>query len=297
MLCLLVVWNPCPTLRKNAYDLYKNNLFTKHISYYIPRGATYGHQMMLDSIVKDGLTDAYDSIHMGACAEETSAKYDISREAQDEYAIESYKRAAAAWKSGAFKEEVVPVTIADKKKSVTVDTDEEYTKVNFDKFKSLRTVFKPKDGTITAGNASKLNDGASALVLVSEEQASNLNVKPLAEIISYADAACAPKFFTVAPSLAVPIALKRAGLTVDDIAKWEFNEAFSVVALANQKLLNLDPSKINVLGGAVALGHPIGSSGARIIVTLTHLLKSGEYGCASICNGGGGASAIVIKKL
>lgn len=265
--------------------------------FYSPRGAQFGHQKLLCSILKDGLTDSYDQIHMGVCAEETAAKYSINREAQDNYAINSYKRATNAWSKGLFKEEIIPIEIANKKKTIVVDTDEEFTKVNYVKISSLRPAFIKENGTVTAANASKINDGASALVLISEQKASELNVKPIAEIISYADAACSPKMFTVAPSLAVPIALKRAGLKVEDISLFEFNEAFSVVNLVNEKLLELDPSKCNIAGGAVALGHPIGSSGSRIIVTLAHLLKSGQYGCASVCNGGGGASAIIIKKL
>jgi len=265
--------------------------------FYTPRAVGFGHQVLGDAIIKDGLTDAYAHIHMGVCAEETASKYDITREHQDRHAINSYKRAADAWSKGLFKNEVVPVKLMNKKKEVTIDTDEEFTKVDYDKIASLRPVFKKEGGTVTAANASKINDGASVLVLVSEQKAKEFNLTPLAEIISYADAACAPKLFTIAPSLAVPIALNRAGLSINDISLFEFNEAFSVVSLVNEKLLELDPAKCNVAGGAVALGHPIGSSGSRIIVTLTHLLQAGQYGCAAICNGGGGASAIIIKKL
>lgn len=263
--------------------------------YYAPRGAAYGHQQLNDSIIKDGLWDAYNNIHMGSCAENTAANYNISREDQDEHAIESYKRAAKAWEAGAFDQEIAPVTLKSKKGEVVVKVDQEFTNVKFDKIKSLRTVFK-KDGTVTAANASTLNDGASALVLMSRAKADALGVKPLARIVSYADAATAPIDFTIAPSMALPIALKKAGLTVDDISKWELNEAFSVVSRVNEKLLKLDPSKVNVNGGAVALGHPIGSSGSRIVVTLTHLLKSGEFGAAAVCNGGGAASSIIIQK-
>ncbi|KAI9291539.1 thiolase [Neoconidiobolus thromboides FSU 785] len=264
--------------------------------FYSPRNVGYGHQQLLDSIVKDGLTDAYDHIHMGVCSEETAVNYNITREQQDQYAIKSYEKAAEAWKNKVFKEEVIPIEIVNRKKASVVDVDEEFTKVKFDKIASLKSVFK-KDGTITAANASKINDGASALVLVSESKANELNIKPLAEIISYADAACIPKNFTIAPSFAVPIALQRANLKIEDISLFEFNEAFSLVNLVNEKLLKLDPSKCNIAGGAVSLGHPIGSSGSRILVTLTHLLQPGQYGCAAICNGGGGASAIIIKKL
>ncbi|KAI8888790.1 thiolase [Backusella circina FSU 941] len=263
--------------------------------YYAQRGNVYGHQQLNDAIIKDGLWDAYNNIHMGSCAENTAANYNITREDQDSHAIESYKRAAKAWESGVFDEEIAPVTLKTKKGDKVIKVDEEFTNVKFEKVPSLRPVFK-KDGTVTAANASTLNDGASALVLMSREKAEELGVKPLARIISYADAATAPIDFTIAPSKALPIALEKAGLTYDDISKYELNEAFSVVARVNEKLMNLDPSKVNVAGGAVALGHPIGSSGSRIIVTLTHLLKSGEYGAAAVCNGGGAASAIVIQR-
>ncbi|RCH82495.1 erg10, acetyl-CoA C-acetyltransferase, partial [Rhizopus stolonifer] len=263
--------------------------------YYAPRNVAYGHQQMNDAIIKDGLWDAYNNIHMGGCAENTATNYSISREQQDEHAIESYKRAAEAWEKGVFDNEIVPVTLKSKKGEIIFKEDEEYKNVKFDKIKSLRPVFK-KDGSVTAANASTLNDGASALVLMSRAKADELGVKPLARIISYADAATAPIDFTIAPSKALPVALKKAGLTVDDISKFELNEAFSVVARVNEQLMKLDPSKVNVSGGAVALGHPIGSSGSRIIVTLTHLLKSGEYGAAAVCNGGGAASSIVIQR-
>ncbi|KAI0239936.1 hypothetical protein L0F63_001912, partial [Massospora cicadina] len=226
--------------------------------FYSPRSVAYGHQIQLDSIIKDGLTDAYDNIHMGCCAEETAAKYAITREQQDNHAISSYKRAAEAWKNGFLNEEVVPIKISMGKKETFVDTDEEYMNIKFDKLSSLRPVFKKEGGTVTAANASKLSDGASALVLASESSVKELNIRPIAEIISYADAATQPKLFTIAPSLAVPIALARAGLQIKDISLFEFNEAFSVVALVNEKLLGLDPAKCNIAGGAVALGHPIG---------------------------------------
>ncbi|KAG0742855.1 hypothetical protein G6F57_010437 [Rhizopus arrhizus] len=263
--------------------------------FYAPRNAAYGHQQLNDAIIKDGLWDAYNNIHMGGCAENTAVNYNISREEQDEHAIESYKRAAKAWESGMFDNEIAPVTLKSKKGETVIKVDEEYTNVNFDKIKSLRPVFK-KDGTVTAANSSTLNDGASALVLMSRAKAESLGVKPLARIISYADAATAPIDFTIAPSMALPVALEKAGLKKEDISKFELNEAFSVVARVNEKLMGLDSSKVNVSGGAVALGHAIGSSGARILVTLTHLLKSGEYGAAAVCNGGGAASSIVIQR-
>ncbi|KAJ2692929.1 Acetyl-CoA acetyltransferase A, mitochondrial [Coemansia spiralis] len=267
-----------------------------NVPFYAPRGREYGHAELTDGIVKDGLWDVYNRIHMGGCAENTARKHGIAREAQDAHAITSYKRAAAAWEAGVFANEVVPVTVRSRKGDRLVAVDEEYTNVNFDKVAALRPVFE-KDGTVTAANSSTLNDGASALLLLAADRAAALGVAPLARIVSYADAATHPIDFPIAPSLAVPIALERAGLALKDIALWEFNEAFSVVARVNEKILGLDPATVNVAGGAVALGHPIGSSGARIIVTLTHMLKPGQFGCAAICNGGGGASAVVIQRL
>ncbi|EPQ29831.1 uncharacterized protein PFL1_02504 [Pseudozyma flocculosa PF-1] len=264
--------------------------------YYLPRGTSFGHVQAADAIVKDGLHDVYNQVAMGNCAENTAKNLSITREAQDAYAIESYKRSADAWKAGAFKDEIVPVTIADRKGDVVVAEDEEYKNVKLDKIPTLRPVFD-KNGTVTAANASTLNDGASAVVLASKAETEKLGVKPLAQIISYADAACAPIDFPIAPAKAIPIALERAGITKDDVSLFEINEAFSAVALANNQILGLDASKVNVLGGGVSLGHPIGSSGARIVVTLAHALKPGQYGCAGVCNGGGGASAIVIKRL
>ncbi|KAI8098840.1 Thiolase, N-terminal domain-containing protein [Halteromyces radiatus] len=263
--------------------------------FYAPRNAAYGHQQLLDSIIKDGLWDVYNQIHMGSCAENTAANYNITREDQDKHAIESYTRAAKAWESGVFDNEIAPVTIKSRKGEVIVKVDEEFKNVKFDKVPSLRPVFK-KDGTVTAANASTLNDGASALVLMTRQKAQELGVKPLARIVSFADAACAPIDFTIAPSKALPIALEKAGLSINDISLFELNEAFSVVARVNEQLLGLDPSKVNIAGGAVALGHPIGSSGSRIVVTLTHLLKSGQFGAAAVCNGGGAASSIIIQK-
>ncbi|CDS03077.1 hypothetical protein LRAMOSA00479 [Lichtheimia ramosa] len=263
--------------------------------YYSKRNLLFGHQQLSDAIIKDGLWDVYNQIHMGNCAENTAKVQNISREEQDAHALESYRRAAKAWENGVFDNEIVPVSIKSKKGEVIVKEDEEYKNVKYEKIPTLRPVFQ-KDGTVTAANASTINDGASALVLMSRQKAEELGVKPLARILAYADAATAPIDFTIAPSMALPIALKKAGVDIKDISLFELNEAFSVVAKANEKILGLDPSKVNVAGGAVALGHPIGSSGSRIIVTLTHLLKSGELGAAGVCNGGGAASAIVIQR-
>ncbi|KAJ2684971.1 Acetyl-CoA acetyltransferase A, mitochondrial [Coemansia spiralis] len=267
-----------------------------NVPFYSPRAKDYGHAELSDGIIRDGLWDVYNNFHMGNCAEHTARKHAITREMQDAHAVASYRRAAAAWEAGVFKDEVVPVTIATRKGDSVVSVDEEFSNVNFDKIASLRPVFE-KNGTVTAANASTLNDGASALLLMAAQRASDLGVTPLARIVSYADAATLPIDFPIAPALAVPIALDRAGLATKDIALWEFNEAFSVVARVNEKILGLDPERVNVAGGAVALGHPIGSSGSRILVTLAHLLKPGQFGCASICNGGGGASAVVIQRI
>ncbi|PXW18142.1 MULTISPECIES: acetyl-CoA C-acyltransferase [Chryseobacterium] len=269
--------------------------------YYNARVATkLGDIKMLDGMVLDGLTDVYNKVHMGVCAEKCAADYNITREDQDNFAVESYKRSAKAWSEGKFNEEIVPVSIPQRKgEPVIFAEDEEYKAVNFDRISTLPTVFKKEEGTVTAANASTLNDGASALILVSKEKMEELGLKPLAKIVSYADAAHEPENFTTAPAKALPIALKKAGLEVSDIDFFEFNEAFSVVGLANNKILGLDAAKVNVNGGAVALGHPLGSSGSRIIVTLINVLKqnNGKYGAAAICNGGGGASAIVIENL
>ncbi len=269
--------------------------------YYHARNATkLGDVKMLDGMLLDGLTDVYNKVHMGVCAEKCAAKYEISREEQDNFAIESYKRSAKAWNEGNFKEEIVPVEIPQRKGDpIIFAEDEEFKSVNFDRISTLPTVFQKENGTVTAANASTLNDGASALVLMSKEKMEELGLKPLAKIISYADAAQEPEWFTTAPSKALPIALEKAGLQISDIDYFEFNEAFSVVGLANNKILGLDANKVNVNGGAVALGHPLGSSGSRIIVTLINILKQngGKYGAAAICNGGGGASAIVIENV
>lgn len=269
--------------------------------YFNARNATkLGDVKMQDGMVLDGLTDVYNKVHMGVCAEKCAAEYNISREDQDNFAIESYKRSAKAWEEGKFNAEVVPVEIPQRKGDpVIFAEDEEYKSVNYDRIGTLPTVFQKENGTVTAANASTLNDGASALVLMSKEKMDELGLKPLAKIVSYADAAHAPEWFTTAPAKALPVALEKAGLQVSDIDFFEFNEAFSVVGLANNKILGLDASKVNVNGGAVSLGHPLGSSGSRIIVTLINVLKqnNGKYGAAAICNGGGGASAIVIENV
>jgi acetyl-CoA C-acetyltransferase len=269
--------------------------------YYVEKaryGYRYGNGQLLDAIVKDGLTDVYHQNLMGNSAELCAEKYKITREQQDEFAINSYKKSAAAWAAGKFAEEVVPVTVATRKGEVVITEDEEYKNANFEKIPTLKTVFQ-KNGTVTAGNASKLNDGASAMVLMSKEKADAMGIKPLAKIIGYADAEQAPEWFTTTPSLAIPRAVEKAGLKMSDISFFEINEAFSVISLANNQLMNLDPAIVNVNGGAVALGHPLGNSGSRIIVTLIHVLKQNKakYGVAGICNGGGGASAIVIENL
>ncbi|MFM7596268.1 MAG: acetyl-CoA C-acyltransferase [Flavobacteriales bacterium] len=262
-------------------------------------GTKFGNITMLDGITKDGLLDVYSNVPMGNCAELCAKEHNITREDQDAFAIESYRRAAAAWEAGKFTDEVVPVPVPQRKGDpIMVSKDEEFTNVFLDKIPTLRPAFD-KEGTITAANASTLNDGASALVLASEEMVAKLGLKPLAKIVSYADAAQAPEWFTTAPSLAIPKALDKAGLTTSDVDYWELNEAFSVVGIANTKILGLDPAKVDVNGGAVALGHPLGNSGSRVIVTLIHVLKqnNGKIGGAGICNGGGGASALIIENL
>jgi len=250
-------------------------------------------------MVKDGLTDVYGQMHMGVCADECASEYDFSREDQDNFAIESYKRSAAAWEAGKFDDEIVPVEVPQKRgEPIIVNKDEEFTNVKLEKIPQLRAVFS-KEGTVTAANASTLNDGASALLLMSKEKAEELGLKPIAIIRGYGDAAQDPEWFTTAPAKAVPVALKRAGLEVSDINYWELNQAFSVVGLVNMKKLGLNPANVDVNGGAVALGHPLGNSGSRIIVTLINVLKQngGKYGAAGICNGGGGASAMVIENV
>eukprot|EP00794_Sanderia_malayensis_P000173 gene173-786_t len=258
----------------------------------------YGGFQVHDGILYDGLTDVYNKFHMGMCGENTADKKNISREMQDEYAISSYKRSADAWKNGVFANEVVPVSVPQKrgKPDLVVSEDEEFRKANFDKFPSLRAAFK-KDGTVTAANASTLNDGAAALVLMTAQAANSMNLKPLAKVIAIGDAAMAPIDFPLAPTDAMIKVLKSAGLAAGEMEMIEINEAFSVVALANIQDLNLDPSKVNIHGGAVSLGHPIGMSGARIVGHMAHCLSPGSFGLASICNGGGGASAMIIQKL
>jgi acetyl-CoA C-acetyltransferase len=272
------------------------------VPYYMDKarnGYRLGDGTIIDGLVKDGLTDVYNKVHMGVCAEKCADEMDFSREEQDRFALTSYERSAAAWKAGKFSEEIVPVEVPQRRgDAIVVTQDEEYSKINTEKFLKLRTVFK-KDGTITAGNASTINDGASALVLMSADKAVELGIRPLAKITSYADAAHQPEWFTTAPAKAVPVALSKAGLTTKDVDYWELNEAFAVVGLANVKKLELDAAKVNVNGGAVSLGHPLGNSGSRIIVTLLNVLKQngGKYGAAGICNGGGGASAMVIENV
>ena len=273
-----------------------------NVPYYLDKarnGYRLGNGQLIDGLVKDGLWDVYNDYHMGSAAELCATECHINREEQDAYAIESYKRSQKAQAEGKFKDEITPVELKDKKGETTLFAeDEEPRTVKFDKIPSLKPVFK-KEGTVTAANASTLNDGAAALVLMSKEKADELGIKPLARIISYADAQQAPEWFTTAPSKAVPLALHRAGLSSEQIDYFEINEAFSVVAIANNQQLNLDPSKVNVNGGAVSIGHPLGASGARIIVTLLHVLhqNGGKFGAAGICNGGGGASAMVIENL
>ncbi|KAK9460684.1 Thiolase, N-terminal domain-containing protein [Lipomyces oligophaga] len=271
--------------------------------YYLPRSQAYGHFQAVDSIIKDGLWDVYGDIHMGICAENTVKNMSLSREDQDEYAQESYRRAIAAINNGLFTDEIAPVTLKTRKGNSLVIEDEEPKSVSLDRLPTLRPAFH-KEGTVTAGNASPINDGASAIVLAAKSYLSHLQsfavdvpISPIGRIISFADAATTPIDFTIAPSISIPRALERAGLAIADIAQFEINEAFAAVALANRNILGLDLAKVNVKGGAVALGHAIGSSGCRIVVTLLHSLKPGEFGVAAICNGGGGSSAVVVQRL
>jgi len=273
-----------------------------NVPYYLDKarnGYRLGNGQIIDGLVKDGLWDVYNDYHMGSAAELCATDCHISREVQDAYAIESYKRAQAAQSTGKFRDEITPVELKDKKGDITLfEDDEEPGAVKFDKIPSLKPVFK-KDGTVTAANASTLNDGAAAVILMSKEKADELGIKPIARVIAYADAQQAPEWFTTAPSKAIPLALSRAGLNGNNIDYYEINEAFSVVSIANNQNLKLDPAKVNVNGGAVSMGHPLGASGARIVVTLLSVLQqnNGKYGVAGICNGGGGASAIVIENL
>ncbi len=261
-------------------------------------GQKMGNINVADGMLKDGLTNVYDGKHMGTCGDLCATEHNFSREEQDAFAVESYNRSAKAWKAGKFNDEIVPVAVPQRKGDpIIITEDEEYKNVKMEKIPTLRPVFN-KEGTVTAANASTLNDGAAALVLMSSEKAKELNLKPLATIKGYADAALEPEWFTIAPAKAIPKALAKADTTIDAVDFFEFNEAFAVVGLANTKLLGLDPKKVNVNGGAVSLGHPLGCSGARIVVTLINVLKqnNGKLGAAGICNGGGGASAIVIEN-
>lgn len=272
------------------------------VPHYLPGsrvGYKYGNFTAIDGLAYDGLRDVYNEYMMGNAADRTAKEHNITREEQDEFAINSYKKAANSWQNGKFRDEIVPVEIPQRKGDpIIMDEDEEYKNVSFEKIPGLRAVFE-KDGTVTAANASTINDGAACIILASEEKVKELGLTPIAEVVSFADAAHEPEYFTTAPAKAVPIALERAGCSFDDVDAFELNEAFSVVALVNNKLMNLDPAKVNINGGAVALGHPLGASGARIIVTLINVLKQngGKIGAAGICNGGGGASAMVIKNL
>ena len=270
--------------------------------YYLDKarsGYKYGNGQLIDGLTKDGLIDVYHNYPMGNAAELCAKECNISREAQDEFAIESYKRSAAAWEAGKFNNEIVPVEVPQRKGDpILFDHDEEYKNVRFEKIPQLRPVFD-REGTVTAANASTINDGASALVLMSKEKMEALGLKPLAKVVAFADAAQAPEWFTTAPAKALPRAIEKAGLKMDEIDAIELNEAFSVVGLANIQELKLDPAKVNINGGAVSLGHPLGNSGSRILVTLINVLKqnNGKYGAAGICNGGGGASAFVIENV
>jgi len=273
-----------------------------NVPYYLDKGRNgyrLGHGSLTDGLVKDGLWDVYNDYHMGSAAELCATECHISREDQDAYALESYKRSSDAYAKGLFKEEIVPVSVPQRGKDpLIVSDDEEYKNVKIEKVPTLKPAFQ-KDGTVTAANASKLNDGAAALVLMSSEKAAALGLKPLAKIRGYADAQQAPEWFTTAPSKALPKAAARAGVQLDQVDFFEINEAFSVVSIANNRELKLDPAKVNINGGAVSLGHPLGASGARILVTLLHVLKqkNAKLGAAGICNGGGGASAMIIERM
>ena len=273
-----------------------------NVPFYTPNmrwGNKYGNTTLIDGLAKDGLTDVYDGKAMGNAADMCAATCRVSREEQDAFAVESYQRSQAAWQAGKFDNEIVPVAIPQRKGDpVLFARDEEPWNVKFDKIPELRPAFA-KDGTVTAANASTMNDGAAALVLMSKEKATELGLKPIAKILAYADAEQAPEWFTTSPALAVPKAVAKAGLTMEDISYWELNEAFAVVGIENSRRLKLDPAKVNVHGGAVSVGHPLGCSGARIVVTLINVLKANNarYGAAGICNGGGGASAMVIESM
>ena len=272
------------------------------VPYYSPNmrwGSNLGDVKLVDGLVKDGLTDVYNNYHMGNAAELCATEHNISREDQDNFAIQSYERSQAAWAAGKFKDEIVPVEVPQRRgEPIIISEDEEYTNVKMEKIPNLRPVFQ-KEGSVTAANASTLNDGAAAVILASEEKVKELGLTPIAEILGYADAATDPERFTTAPSIAIPKAIKKAGISESDIDFYELNEAFSVVGLANCKILNLAAEKVNINGGAVSLGHPLGCSGARITVTLINVLKqnNANIGAAGICNGGGGASALIIKSV
>lgn len=272
-----------------------------NVPYYVPKarfGYKYGNAELVDGLARDGLVDVYDQCSMGVFADRTAEKYAISRESQDAYSVQSYRRAEESTRNGRFSAEIVPVDVAGRKGSVTVSEDEEYKNVIYDKIPTLKPAFG-QDGTVTAASSSPISDGASALVVMSRRKADELGLKPLARILAYADAEQEPQWFTTAPTKAVPLALERAGLTTDDIDFFEVNEAFAVVPLAFSEVLNVPQEKLNVFGGAVSIGHPLGASGARIVTTLTNVLhqNGGRYGAVGICNGGGGASAIVMEKL
>lgn len=271
------------------------------IPFYMPKarwGNKFGDTTLVDGMTKDGLTDVYNQCAMGVCADKTATEFDISREAQDEFAINSYKRVAEATEKGYFANEIVPVEVKGRRGVTIVSEDEEYKRVKFEKIPNLRAAFT-KDGTVTAANASTINDGAAALILASKDKVEELGLKPIGRIVSFADAAQAPEWFTTAPTLAAPKALERAGLTMDDMDFFEVNEAFSVVTMAFNQTFDLPADKVNVFGGAVAIGHPLGASGTRIVTTLMNVLqqKNGKYGLAAICNGGGGASAMIIQSI
>ena len=273
-----------------------------NIPFYFPKarwGNKFGNTPLVDGLNRDGLADAYDHVAMGTYADATAVKYELSREAQDAFAIESYKRAAAATENGSFKDEIVAVEVPQRKGDpLSITEDEEYKRVKFEKIPALRPAFS-KDGTVTAANASTINDGASALILAGQKAVDELGLKPIAKIVSFADAAGSPEWFTTAPTLAAPLALKRAGMELSDMDFFEVNEAFAAVTMAFNKELNVDPGKVNVNGGACSLGHPLGASGARILTTLNHVLhnKDANLGLATLCNGGGGASAIIIERV
>lgn len=273
-----------------------------NVPYYLPQarwGSKYGNTEAIDGLQKDGLQDAYSLKAMGISADQTAEQYQITRAEQDQFAIRSYRLAAESWKQGLFDKEVIQVNIERKPgKQITLTIDEEFSKVNFEKIPLLKPAFSPA-GTVTAANASTINDGAAALLLVSGKKLKELGVTPLARIVSFSDAEQDPDWFTTTPAIAAPLALKKAGLSLDDISYFEVNEAFAVVAMVFNKILNLDPEKVNIRGGAVALGHPLGASGARILVTLAHILKdkNSRYGLAAICNGGGGASSVILENI